>query len=353
MSEDDALLEVRGVRKVFQADLGFGGPPSRVVAVDDVDVVVRRRETLGLVGETGSGKSTLAWLMLGLHKPTAGNVYFEGVDIWTLPPARWRELRRHIQVVFQDPYSSLDPHMRVGGIVAEPLITHHVISRHDRRKLSAEVSRLLESVGLDGSDQRRRPREFSGGQRQRIGIARALALGPKLLVLDEPVSSLDVSVQAQIINLLQRLQRERDISYVFVTHDLSVVREMADRVAVMYLGKLVEVADTGRLFAGPLHPYTHSLLSAVPIPDPARERKRQRIVLRGDPPSPLNVPSGCRFHTRCPVAQEKCLSVSPALTDDTEAQHFVSCHYPVRNPTEITRTPPPQDDPSLSRPWPT
>lgn len=338
MSETTPLLEVEGLRKVFVGSRGFGGSAADITAVDGVDLSVDRGKTLGVVGETGSGKTTLAWLMLGLHRPTEGRVHFEGFDLWLLPRERLRELRRDMQVVFQDPYSSLDPRMRIGSIVAEPLVTHNHPGARSRAALTTEVGRLLESVGLDGADQKRYPHEFSGGQRQRVGIARALALNPKLLVLDEPVSALDVSIQAQIINLLQRLQDERAMAYVFVTHDLSVVRHVADRIAVMYMGRVVEVGDTEDLFTQPRHPYTVSLLSAAPIPDPVRERERHRIVLKGEPPSPAERLQGCTFRSRCPIAQPECASLRPGLAPAGSEGHQVACHFPLRMSEDISRT---------------
>lgn len=336
MSTQPPLLRVEGLRKVFGSSRGLWGEAGELTAVDGVDLSVQRGKTLGVVGETGSGKSTLAWLMLGLHRPTEGSVYFEGSDIWLLPSKALRELRRDMQVVFQDPYSSLDPRMRVASIVAEPLVTHAHPSAKSRAALAPEVGRLLESVGLDAADQRRYPHEFSGGQRQRIGIARALALNPKLLVLDEPVSALDVSVQAQIINLLQRLQDERAMAYVFVTHDLSVVRHVADQVAVMYRGRVVEIGGTEEIFAQPRHPYTASLLSAVPVPDPVRERERRRIILKGEFPSPAETLQGCTFRSRCPFAQAQCATVRPDLARQGPLDHMVACHFPLKAPERLS-----------------
>jgi peptide/nickel transport system ATP-binding protein/oligopeptide transport system ATP-binding protein len=274
--------------------------------------------------------------MLGLYPPTAGQVLFQGEDIFRLPRRRMLEVRRQLQIVFQDPYTSLDPRMRVGQIVAEPLVTHGVVGSgwRERRSRRERVANLLESVGLRGGDQDRYPHEFSGGQRQRVGIARALALDPKLLILDEPVSALDVSIQAQVLNLLQRLQRDRGIAYVLIGHDLSVMRRVAARVAVMYLGRVVELARTEELFTHSRHPYTRSLLSAVPIPDPGRERQRRRIVLRGEPPSPSSPPSGCSFHSRCPKAVQRCAADRPVL-DAFEGGHLVACHYPVHSADEL------------------
>ena len=334
MTDNVPLLEVRDLHKVFRTGGGLsaGQGKRRVHAVNGVDLTVRPGQTLGIAGESGCGKSTLARLMLGLHTPTSGQVLFEGADIAALARRDLLAVRRNMQIVFQDPYSSLDPRMRVREIVAEALVTHGLVGRR-RRSLASRrqrVGELLESVGLDAGDQDRFPRELSGGQRQRVGIARALALDPKLLVLDEPVSALDVSIQAQVINLLMRMQRERGLTYVFVTHDLSVLRHVADTVAVMYLGRVVELAGTEELFRQARHPYTQSLLSAVPIADPALERLRQRIVLSGDLPSPDNLPSGCAFHTRCPVARETCSVVTPGLVAQGGVNHLAACHYPVR-----------------------
>jgi oligopeptide transport system ATP-binding protein len=337
---DDAapLLEVRGLRKVFHTGGGLASQARRDVhAVNGVDLTVRQGQTLGIAGESGCGKSTLARLMLGLYPPTSGEVLFEGKDIARLPRRELLGVRRDMQIVFQDPYSSLDPRMRVREIVAEALVTHGMVGR-GRRSLSMRrerVGELLESVGLAASDQDRFPRELSGGQRQRVGIARALALDPKVLVLDEPVSALDVSIQAQVINLLTRMQRERGLTYVFVTHDLSVLQHVADCVAVMYLGRVVEYAGTEELFRQARHPYTQSLLSAVPIPDPALEHSRRRIVLQGDLPSPDNLPSGCSFHTRCPVAQELCSAQTPDLEEQGGPDHLAACHFPVRSAEDL------------------
>jgi len=339
MTNDDApLLEVRGLRKVFNTGGGLASQARREVrAVNGVDLTVRQGQTLGIAGESGCGKSTLARLMLGLYPPTSGEVLFEGRNIARLSGRELLGVRRDMQIVFQDPYSSLDPRMRVREIVAEALVTHGLVGR-GRRSLGLRrdrVGELLESVGLAASDQDRFPRELSGGQRQRVGIARALALDPKLLVLDEPVSALDVSIQAQVINLLTRMQRERGLTYVFVTHDLSVLQHVADCVAVMYLGCVVEFAQTEELFRQARHPYTQSLLSAVPIPDPALERHRRRIVLQGELPSADNLPPGCSFHTRCPVARELCSAQTPALEQQDDPDHLAACHFPVHSTGEL------------------
>ena len=316
------LLEVRRLAKHFPVRRGVLSRVSGWVrAVDDVSLSIAPGETLALVGESGSGKTTTGRCILRLLEPTAGEVRFDGVDLLALPPREMRRMRRQIQVIFQDPYSSLNPRMRIGTIVREPLDIHRIGA--GRREREEMVARLLQRVGLDPAMMRRYPHEFSGGQRQRIGVARALALRPRLIVADEPVSALDVSVQAQVINLLIDLQEEFHIAYLFIAHDLAVVERIADRVAVMYLGKLVEVAATAEMFKNPLHPYTKALLQAIPVPDPARARERE--ALRGDLPSPADPPPGCRFHTRCPVVIEVCRKVEPPLVEVTPG-HWAACH---------------------------
>jgi len=316
------LLEVRRLTKHFPIRRGVLSRVSGWVrAVDDVSLSIAPGETLALVGESGSGKTTTGRCILRLLEPTAGEVRFDGVDLLSLPPREMRRMRRQIQVIFQDPYGSLTPRMRIGTIVREPLDIHRIGS--GRREREAMVARLLLRVGLEPAMMRRYPHEFSGGQRQRIGVARALALRPRLIVADEPVSALDVSVQAQVINLLIDLQEEFRIAYLFIAHDLAVVERIADRVAVMYLGKIVEVAATAEMFKNALHPYTKALLQAIPVPDPARARKRE--VLRGDLPSPADPPPGCRFHTRCPVAIEICRKLEPPLVEVTPG-HWAACH---------------------------
>jgi peptide/nickel transport system ATP-binding protein len=294
-----------------------------IKAVDDVSLAIRRGETLGLVGESGCGKSTVGRAILRLYEPTAGRISFDGTDITTLGETELRPLRRRMQMVFQDPFASLNPRHSVGRMVGEPLRVHGLARG---RQVGARVRELLEVVGLPADAAGRYPHEFSGGQRQRIGLARALAVNPDFIVADEPVSALDVSIQAQIINLLEQLQREFDLTFLFIAHDLAVVRHISDRIAVMYLGALVELSPADELYANPLHPYTISLLSAVPIPDPEVERRRETILLAGDLPSPANPPSACRFHTRCPYVQPtRCRDEAPPLRE--VAGHLVACHW--------------------------
>jgi peptide/nickel transport system ATP-binding protein len=296
-----------------------------VQAVDDVSLSINRGETLGLVGESGCGKSTLARTILQLIPPTSGSVKFEGREIAGIGRRKSRELRRHMQMVFQDPYASLNPRKRIAQIIGDPMLLHGIVKRNE---VTGVVQDLLETVGLNPEHYNRFPHEFSGGQRQRIGIARALALRPKLIIADEPVSALDVSIQAQIINLLEDLQDEYQLTYIFVAHDLSVVRHVADRIAVMYLGKIVEIGPAEAVYNTPIHPYTQALLSAVPIPDPRANAARKQIVLEGDVPSPANPPSACRFHTRCPRATEICSQDEPPLIDHG-GSHFAACHHPL------------------------
>ena len=321
----DPLLRVDGLVKHFPLTRGviFKRHIGDVKAVDGVSLDLARGETLGIVGESGCGKSTLAKLLVRLERPTAGRALFEGRNIFDLEGGDLRRLRRNLQMVLQDPYTSLNPRMTVGDIVGEPFEIHPEVAPRSSRR--ARVQELLDLVGLNPEHINRYPHQFSGGQRQRIGIARALALKPQVIICDEPVSALDVSIQAQVINLLEDLQTELGLSYIFIAHDLSVVRHISDRVAVMYLGKIVEMAKRNDLYADPLHPYTKALLSAVPIPDPVIEKRRERIILPGDVPSPINPPSGCHFHTRCPYAMEVCRQVDPAFADQGNG-HFVACH---------------------------
>ena len=319
----EALLEVRNLVKYFRIGGGlFGGRPGLVRAVDGVSFAIQRGETLGLVGESGCGKTTTGRCILQLERPTSGEVLFEGRELTTLGPAELRAVRRRIQVIFQDPYSSLNPRMTVGQIIGEPIAVHGIVTGASARR--DRVRDLLQRVGLSPKHDSRYPHELSGGQRQRVGIARALAVEPALIICDEPVSALDVSIQAQIINLLEDLQSEFGLTYLFIAHDLAVVRHISDRVAVMYLGKIVEISDRKTLYDEPLHPYTRALLSAVPIPDPALEAERERVVLRGEVPSPLNPPSGCVFHPRCPIAVERCASVIPDLRE-VKPGHWAAC----------------------------
>jgi oligopeptide transport system ATP-binding protein len=311
----EELVRVRGLFKHFPV----AGSDDVVRAVDGVTFDIYRGETLGLVGESGCGKSTVGRCLLRLFEPTRGAVEFDGRDVLATSGEELRRLRREMQIIFQDPYASLNPRMRVRDIVSEPLVIHGIGGKEERR---ARVAELLRKVGLDPDYMNRYPHEFSGGQRQRIGIARALALNPKLVVADEPVSALDVSVQAQVVNLLEDLQGEFELTYLFISHGLAVVEHISDRVAVMYLGRIVEVAAAEELYANPLHPYTRALLSAIPVPDPTR--KRDRIVLKGDVPTPINPPSGCRFHTRCPDAIPDCARIDPDLREVVPG-HTVAC----------------------------
>ncbi len=323
----DNLVQARDLKMYFPVTSGiiFQRKIADVKAVDGVTFDVRRGETLGLVGESGCGKTTLGRMILLLYKPTAGSVLINNQDLTKLKSGELRRMRRHMQMIFQDPYASLNPRMTIGSIIAEPLIIHGLAK--NRKERNERVQDLMRVVGLNPYYANRYPHEFSGGQRQRIGIARALAVQPAFIVCDEPVSALDVSIQAQIINLLEDLQDQFGLTFLFIAHDLSVVRHISDRVAVMYLGKLMELADRQELYENPLHPYTKALLSAVPIPDPAVESKRERVILTGDVPSPLHPPSGCVFHTRCPIAIDECKRVIPEWRNvgTGTKEHWVAC----------------------------
>ncbi len=319
-----SLLLVKGLKKYFPITQGIliQRKVADVKAVDGLDFQIKTGETLGLVGESGCGKSTTGRTILQLYRPTAGDVYFQGKDLAKMHGEELRKMRRHMQMIFQDPYASLNPRMTVGDIIGEPLEVHNIAKGKDKKE---RVQELLQIVGLNPYFVNRYPHEFSGGQRQRIGVARALAVNPDFIVCDEPISALDVSIQAQIINLLEELQSKFNLTYLFIAHDLSVVRHISDRIAVMYLGKIVELTDRDSLYGNPLHPYTKALLSAVPIPDPVVEERRERIILTGDVPSPVNPPSGCRFHTRCPLAIDICKQVDPEFRDVGNG-HYVACH---------------------------
>lgn len=320
------LLKVEHLHKEFPTGSGFmGGKFSKKVvsAVNDLSFEIRAGETFGLVGESGCGKSTTGRAIMHLDPPTSGKVYFEGRDISKMNKKELKAMRREMQFIFQDPYASLNPRMTIGEIISEPMVIHGIGTPEERIE---RVRELLDVVGLNPEHINRYPHEFSGGQRQRVGIARSFILRPKLIICDEPVSALDVSIQAQVLNLLKDLQKQYGTAYLFIAHDLSVVQHISDRVAVMYLGKMVELSDWKSLYAEPNHPYTQALLSAVPIPDPDVQQNRKRIILAGDPPSPIDPPCGCRFHTRCPIAQAKCSEDTPEFREIGEG-HFCACHY--------------------------
>ena len=321
---DDILLEINNLKMYFPVTSGmlFQRTVAYVKAVDDVTFAVRRGETLGLVGESGCGKTTTGRCILQLYKPTSGQVMFEGQDLTQLGTKQMRAMRREMQVIFQDPYSSLNPRMTAGNIIGEPLIVHGLVK--GKNEYRDRVAELLQNVGLNPYMADRFPHEFSGGQRQRIGVARALSVSPKFIVADEPVSALDVSIQAQIINLLEELQEQFNLTYLFIAHDLSVVRHISDRVGVMYLGHLVEIAERNEIYRNPMHPYTRALLSAVPIPDPILDAQRERVLLSGEVPSPLNPPSGCVFHPRCPIADDNCAQTIPQLRP-VAPDHWAAC----------------------------
>jgi len=323
--ENNALVRVENLVKHFPITQGIivQRQVGAVKAVDGLSFSIKQGETLGLVGESGCGKSTTGRAILQLHEPTSGHVYYKDEDLTTASASTMRKLRRDIQIIFQDPYASLNPRMTIGDIIGEPLEVHNLGTPKERRE---RVQELLHLVGLNPFFIKRYPHEFSGGQRQRIGVARALALNPEFIVCDEPISALDVSVQAQVVNLLEELQEKFNLTYLFIAHDLSMVRHISDRIAVMYLGKLVELAARAELFNNKMHPYTIALLSAVPIPDPIKERQRKRIILLGDVPSPANPPSGCRFHTRCPIAEEICKQEDPPF-EEKQPGHWAACHF--------------------------
>ncbi|OQX64593.1 MAG: peptide ABC transporter substrate-binding protein [Anaerolinea sp. 4484_236] len=318
------LVKVENLSKHFPIMRGaiFQREVGAVQAVDKVSFEIREGETLGLVGESGCGKSTTGRTILQLHRATSGKVFYDNVDLTETSDDKMRKYRRDLQIIFQDPYASLNPRMTVGSIIAEPLDSHGIGTKKERRE---RVKELLALVGLNPYFINRYPHEFSGGQRQRIGVARALALNPKFIVCDEPIAALDVSIQAQVVNLLKKLQEEFNLTYLFIAHDLSMVHHIADRTAVMYLGKFVELAERDELYGKPLHPYTQALLSAVPIPDPPKEREREQIILEGDVPSPSNPPSGCRFHTRCPIAEDICKEKEPEWREVRD-DHWLACH---------------------------
>ncbi len=320
------LVDVRDLKMHFPLTQGI--IRQRVIgyvrAVDGVSFSIERGQTLGLVGESGSGKTTIGRTIVRLYKPTAGQILFGDKDLAKMGGEELRQARQRVQMIFQDPFASLNPRFTIGSLIAEPMYIYKVASSAEIRERTAE---LLRVVGLRPEYIDRYPHEFSGGQRQRIAVARALSINPEFVIADEPVSALDVSIRAQVLNLLQRLQKQFNLTYLFVSHDLSVVRHVADRIAVMYLGRIVELADRDELYAAPKHPYTKALLSAVPIPDPKIEKRRQRIILSGDLPSPINIPSGCRFHTRCPMAQEICREVEPVYEAKEGHEHYAACHF--------------------------
>ena len=338
-------MELRGVRKEYPVTAGavLQRKVGSVQAVRGIDLVLRQGESLGVVGESGCGKSTLGRMIVGLERPTAGQVLFEGTDLTKLKGSELRRRHRDLQLMFQDPYSSLDPRMRVGSIIREPLVVQGIGSPDEQRE---RVGALLREVGLAPHAVELYPHEFSGGQRQRIGLARALALNPRLIVTDEPVSALDVSIRSQILNLMKRLQANHGLTYVFISHDLSVVRYIADRIGVMYLGKLVELGTGDEVYARPAHPYTAGLLSSVPVPNPAVQRARTAVPMIGELPSPLHPPSGCPFRTRCPRAQALCAEEEPAL-GPFGGEHYAACHFPLQEPARAAAVAPPNTGPAV------
>ncbi len=324
--ESKTLLDVQDLKVYFPITQGiiFQRTVGHVRAVDGVSFSIERGQTLGLVGESGSGKTTIGRALVRLYEPTGGRILFDNQDLASMKGKALRQVRKRIQIVFQDPFASLNPRYTIGSLISEPMSIYRIGSA---REIHDRTEELLRVVGLRPEYINRYPHEFSGGQRQRIAVARALAVNPECVIADEPVSALDVSVRAQVLNLLQRLQRQFHLTYLFISHDLSVVRHVADRIAVMYLGKIVELADRDELYAAPKHPYTKALLSAVPIPDPKIERQRQRIILSGDLPSPINIPRGCRFHTRCPMAQAICREEEPIFENKGGHEHYAACHF--------------------------
>lgn len=339
MKETESLLELRNVSKYFPITRGriLRRHVGDIHAVDQVNFTVRRGENFGLVGESGCGKSTLARLILRLLEPTSGQIWFDGKEISTLSGRSLHETRKHLQMIFQDPYGSLNPRMRVGKIIEEPMVRFNLGDSPWRRE---RVTELMDIVGLSPGHRHRYPAALSGGQRQRVGIARALAADPSVIICDEPVSSLDVSIRAQIINLLKRLQKQFGLTYIFISHDLSVVRHLCDRIAVMYLGRVVELGTKEEIFESPNHPYTQALLSAIPLADPNAEQQRERILLAGEQPDPSRRPAGCHFHPRCPIAQERCVSDYPApvrITETHSANCFFAAPFPIINPKEAAR----------------
>jgi len=322
--QNEVIVSIKDLKKHFPVKLGAFSERSGIVhAIDGISIDIYRGETLGLVGESGCGKSTTGFVIVQLYRATSGHVFFNRIDLTKLSERELRPMRKKIQIIFQDPYSTLNPRMTIGESIGEPIRAHKLMNN---KEIKQRVSELLKDVGLKPSLANRYPHEFSGGQRQRICIARALIIDPEFVVCDEPVSALDVSVQAQIINLMQDLQEKYNLTYLFIAHNLAVVRHISDRIAVMYLGKIVEIAEKNELFDRPLHPYTKALLSAVPEADPKMERQRHRIILEGDVPDAISPPSGCRFHTRCPIAKEKCSQEIPDL-EEKRPGHYVACHY--------------------------